>query len=121
MVSGRRIPQRVRVRWPVVLITARGVIVAETRDLSSDGAFIQCRLPLEPNEKLRLFIMAPDQRPLDFAAEVAWSNPHGTDVDNVPSGMGVRFTKLSNDNRNFLRSALAKYYKRKSSDTGRTT
>ena len=91
--------------------------MAETKDISSDGAFIQCRLPLEPKEKLRLFIMTPNQRPLDLAAEVAWSNPHGSDRDSVPRGMGVRFTKISKVNRNFLSNALENYYKRKISNT----
>ena len=110
MPRNRRTPQRVRVRWPVVVITTTGVAVAETRDISTDGAFIQTKLPLKPKEKLRLFIMAPNQRPLDFAAEVAWSNPHGSDQDSVPRGMGVRFTKVSRDYRNFLRNVVAKHY-----------
>ena len=113
MVSNRRRPDRVRVKWPVVLITSQGVIVAETKDISSEGAFIQCRLPLQAKEKLRLFIMTPDQRPLDLAAEVAWSNPHGSDRDSVPRGMGVRFTKVSRANRDFLSNALETHYKRK--------
>jgi len=117
MVRDRRTPQRVRVKWPVVVITAKGVVVAETKDISSEGAFIQCKLSLQPKEKLKLFIMAPNQRPFDFTAEVAWSNPHGSDQDNVPRGMGVRFTKVSRDNRTSLRNVLAKHYERKTSPT----
>ena len=117
MARNRRTPQRVRVRWPVVVMTAKGIVVAETRDLSSDGAFIRCRLPLQPKEKLRLFIMAPNQRPFDFAAEVAWSNPHGSDQDNVPRGMGVQFTKVSKEIRNSLRNVLANHFERKTGST----
>ena len=116
MTTDRRTPTRVRVRWPVVLLTAKGVVLAETRDISSNGAFIQCKLPLPPKEKLRLFIMTPDQRPLDVPAEVAWSNPYGSEQDSVPRGMGVRFTKISRDNRQSLRNVLANHYQRKTSN-----
>ena len=117
MLNERRRPGRLRVKWPVVVMTTKGIVVAETRDISSDGAFIQCKLPLLPNEKLRLFIMAPNQRALDVAAEVAWSNPHGSEDDNVPRGMGVRFVEVSRDNRNILQNVLARQYKRKSNAT----
>jgi hypothetical protein len=100
MASDRRKPSRVRVKWPVVLLTAKGVVLAETRDISSDGAFIHCKLPLPPKEKLRLFIMAPNQRPIDIPAEVA-------------RGMGVQFIKISKANSKSLRNVLGKHYKKK--------
>lgn len=113
MASDRRKPSRVRVKWPVVLLTAKGVVLAETRDISSDGAFIHCKLPLPPKEKLRLFIMAPNQRPIDIPAEVAWSNPYGSDQDAVPRGMGVQFIKITKANSKSLRNVLGKHYKKK--------
>ena len=113
MAADRRTPTRVRVKWPVVIITDKGVVVAETRDLSSEGAFIRCKLPLKPKEKLRLFIMAPDHRPFEVPAEVAWSNPHRTKPGSVARGMGVRFTEVSTAHHQIPRNLIENLYKSK--------
>ena len=117
MATERRTPARIRVKWPVVIITDRGVVVAETRDISNEGAFISCDLPLSPKEKLRLFIMAPDRRPFEIPAEVAWSTPHGPTTDSVSSGMGVRFTETSAPQHQVLRNMVEQLYKAKLNST----
>jgi len=113
MATERRTPTRIRVKWPVVIITDKGVVVAETKDISSEGAFISCDLPLNPKEKLRIFIMAPNRRPFELPAEVAWSNPQESKVNNMSSGMGVRFTEVSTDNRQILLGLIENLYKAK--------
>ncbi len=113
MVADRRTPIRIRARWPVVVLTDKGVLLAETRDISSEGVFISCEEPLRPEEKLRVFIMAPNHRPLDIPAEVAWSNPHASEQDTTPKGMGLRFTKDSSDQRERLHNIVAQHYKTK--------
>jgi len=117
MATDRRTPTRVRVKWPVVIIADKGIIVAETRDISSEGAFISCDLPLSPKEKLRIFIMVPNRRPFELPAEVAWSNPHDSKPNNMSSGMGVRFTEVSTANRQVLLSLIENVYKAKLSLT----
>ena len=121
MAADRRKPTRVRVKWPVVIITDKGVVVAETRDLSSEGAFIHCKLPLKPKEKLRLFIMAPDHRPFEVPAEVAWSNPHRTKPDSIARGMGVRFTEVSTAHHQILRNLIESLYKSKLAPTSNSS
>ena len=113
MATDRRTPTRVRVKWPVVIIADKGIIVAETRDISSEGAFINCDLPLTPKEKLTIFIMAPNRRPFELPAEVAWSNPNDSKPHNMSSGMGVRFTEVSTANRQVLISLIENLYKTK--------
>jgi uncharacterized protein (TIGR02266 family) len=117
MVADRRTPTRIRARWPVVVLTDKGVLLAETRDISSEGVFISCEEPLKPEEKLRVFIMAPNHRPLDIPAEVAWSNPHASEQDTTPKGMGLRFTKDSSDQRERLHNIVAQHYKTKTGPT----
>jgi Tfp pilus assembly protein PilZ len=117
MVADRRTPTRIRARWPVVVITGKGVLLAETRDISSEGVFISCEEPLTPEEKLRIFIMAPNHRPLEIPAEVAWSNPHGSDQKSTPKGMGLRFTKDSCEQRVRLEDIVAQHYKTKTGPT----
>ena len=113
MASDRRTPKRIRVKWPVVILSAKGYSIAETRDISSEGAFIDCELPLNQKEKLRLFIMTPDKRPLELPAEVAWSNPDDSDGNTTPRGMGVRFIEVSRRHRQLLRNIVTDHYQAK--------
>jgi Tfp pilus assembly protein PilZ len=117
MVADRRTPTRIRAKWPVVVITGKGVLLAETRDISSEGVFISCEEPLSPDEKLRVFIMAPNHRPLEIPAEVAWSNPHASEKGTARKGMGLRFTKDSGDQRGRLHDIVAQHYKTKTGPT----
>ena len=65
--------------WPVVIMTNRGALIAETRNISPQGAFIFCDRPPPPEAKIRVIIMFPNSRYLDLAAEVTWSYPYGSD------------------------------------------
>ena len=107
--SERRRHPRIEGSWPVVIFTARGAQVAETRDISPFGAYIFCDHPPAPKESLRLFIMFPNRRYVDTSAEVAWYYPHGSEVDIPPRGMGVRFTDISEVDREFISSLASGY------------
>ena len=95
--------------WPVVIITDRGALIAETRNISPLGAFIFCDRPLPVEEKIRVLIMFPNQRYLDILAEVSWSYPYGSYKDDPPCGMGVRFTEISKADRDFISSLSSGY------------
>lgn len=97
--------------WPVVIITDRGALIAETRNISPQGAFIFCDRPLPPEKKIRVLIMFPNQRYLDIPAEVTWSYPYGSEKDAIPCGMGVRFTEISKADRDFISSLSSGYLK----------
>ena len=106
----RRYP-RSKGSWPVVILTSRGALVAETRNISPLGAFIFCDQPLPAAEKIRLLIMFPNRRYVDISAEVTWSYPHGSERDATPRGMGVRFTEISEQDREFISSLISGYLK----------
>ena len=95
--------------WPVVILTDRGAIIAETRNISPLGAFIFCDRPLPVEEKIRVLIMFPNRRYLDVPAEVTWSYPLGTENDDIPCGMGVRFVEISKADRDFIASLSSGY------------
>ena len=95
--------------WPVVILTNRGALIAETRNISPQGAFIFCERPLPPEEKIRVLIMFPNSRYLDIPSEVTWSYPYGSDKDATPSGMGVRFLEISEADREFIASLSSGY------------
>jgi hypothetical protein len=72
---------------------------------------------LSPREKLRIFIMAPNRRPFELPAEVAWSNLHDSKTNDISSGMGVRFTEVTTANRKVLLNLLEHFYKSKLNPT----
>ena len=112
----RRI-SRIEGSWPVVVLTPSGALTAETRNISPQGAFIVCDRPIPPREELRLFIMFPNSRYLDILAKVTWWYPYGSMEDKTPRGMGLRFTRISDADREFI-SSLASGYLRAESEKG---
>jgi hypothetical protein len=104
---------KVEVTWPVVVLTAHGALVAETKNISANGAFLFCSAPLHPKEKLKLFIMAPNRNSLHVSAEVSWSNAHDTELDTTQGGVGIRFTTISAADRRFLRNIITEHYAKK--------
>ena len=86
----RRLQRRVKVRWPVSILTEIDTIQGETRDINTKGAFIQCQSSLPPNKSFLLNIKGPSG-PTQVTAEVVWSNIRASDPDRVGPGMGVRF------------------------------
>jgi len=102
----RRRNRRAKVRWPVVMMTSKGPVVGETRNVSDQGAFICCKEDVTPEARCRLFMMVPDQKPLVVPVEVCWSNPYGSEFDATPCGVGVRFSEISAADREAIVAAL---------------
>ena len=116
MEEDRRQLARANVTWPIVVLTNHGTMVGETRNISVDGAFVYCPEPLRKRDKLRLFIMAPNRRPLDLPVVVTWSNPHGSEGDLPPRGMGLRFERISKEDRDFIVGVVAGYVRKNDID-----
>ena len=113
IVTEKRLTSRAEVKWPVVLLTSLGATVAETKNIGASGAFILCRAQLRPKEKVKVFVMAPNRNSLNISGEVAWSNPLCTEDDSPPCGVGIRFTSISQTDRQYLRDLIAEHYGRK--------
>jgi len=103
----RRQDRRVDITLPAKMKTPRGTIEAETKNISIGGAFICCHKPLPLGENFRLTINAPNQDPLTVEAEVVWSNINVPDEKIVNRGMGVRFIRITEDDREFLKKAIS--------------
>jgi hypothetical protein len=58
--------------------------------------------------------MFPNRRYLDILAEVTWSYPYGSLEDATPCGMGVRFTRISDADREFISSLASGYLRAES-------
>jgi hypothetical protein len=87
--------------------TPQGTIEAETKNIGLSGAFIRCRKPLPLKESFRLTIDAPNHDPLTVKAEVIWSNINVPDEMVLNRGMGIRFIRITKDDREFLNQVLS--------------
>jgi hypothetical protein len=103
----RRRHARVNVDWPAVVQHTSGGMVAEMENIGANGAFIRCDKPLRPREKFKLHIVTPNHSPLSASAEVAWLQVLCAEKDVPPCGMGIRFTRVSSDVRQYIRTFVA--------------
>ena len=102
----RRQHPRAILSWPVIMKSTRGFMSGETKDVSYGGAFIRCREPLKPSQVLELSISVSLLCPrVQATAEVIWSIYSTSDDELNPRGMGVRFTNITNTDRELI-SAL---------------
>jgi hypothetical protein len=84
----KRIHPRIEVGWPVTMMTAEVDIDGEIENISAEG------------------------EPLWIGAEVVRTNVTLTpDPGPAPIGMGVRFTTISEENRQFLANVLSEHIK----------
>jgi Tfp pilus assembly protein PilZ len=103
-----RIFTKPKPKWPISAQVGGRVIHGEAKDISPFGAFIRCRKPLNLNEIFDMVVDTPDKA-LNIQAEVVWSNIYGPDDNITPRGMGVRFVKISNEDRKLIEKELGQY------------
>jgi hypothetical protein len=78
------------------------ITVGEARDISARGALIQMGEPLCAKEKFRLFIVPPDRLAFRVTAEVAWVKVERSAPDFSNCLMGIRFTRVSKGDNQFV-------------------
>lgn len=104
----RRQCPRAPVKWPVIIQTAQRFIAGETKDISASGAFINCWKPLEVNEVFEMAIsVSLLDSPIRLTAEVIRSDIPDARGKPGSGGMGVRFTKISEEDRQLISAAVS--------------
>jgi hypothetical protein len=104
----KRIDPRIEVGWPVTMMTAEVDIDGEIENISAGGAYIRCGMLLLENDVFVMGIWDLEGEPLWIGAEVVWTNVTLTpDPGSAPIGMGVRFTTISEENRQVLANVLS--------------
>lgn len=100
---------RADLKWPVIVETADGSMDGVMENASSTGLFIACASPLRPKALCELIINVPvgGQR-FRATAEVVWSR---AGRPSVPTGMGVRFVKISGTDRKTISDAVIHHLK----------
>ena len=103
----KREHSRVEVTWPVSIITSKGLIKGEIKNISRGGALIHCREIPETDEPFELRIEIPDHL-LTISAKVEKVRLNIDDSDEAfPSyDLAVRFLGINVDERRALFHAI---------------
>ncbi len=107
--ENKREHHRAGIKWPIRINTPQGPMEAETKDISLGGAFVLCEHPLASGETFRMSIDVPEHEPIEATAQVAWSNLNVPEEQIVARGMGITFTQISAQDRQFVSDAIKAY------------
>jgi hypothetical protein len=100
---------RAKVRWPVLIQTTRGSIKGETQNISASGAFIFCQDPSRLEDNFQMTINVPHRQALSLMAKVVWKTVASLNDEASGSGIGVQFSQISTDDRQFLQTLIKKH------------
>jgi len=80
---------------------------AFTENISSGGMFIKTRTPMVKDELCVIQIQLPEEtKPICIDATVAWARSENQKTPLEPAGMGVRFVRVSAEDRHRLQRIL---------------
>ena len=101
---------RAEIKWPVSISTEDRSADGVTLNLSPNGAYIGCAKPLRLNEVFDMTIDVPNSdSSIEAQVEVVFSNIHGPDDAISPRGMGVRFLKISSQDRQIIAKEILQH------------
>ena len=105
----RRVYSRVEVSWPVGMLTSEGLVEGEVKNISFEGAGIQCRELPKIDEPLDLDMLIPehDHSSVSASVEVIWSRTYESGDASPLANLGVRFLEISDEDMKLVsRTAL---------------
>jgi hypothetical protein len=88
----------------VVILTPKGTIKGETRNISVGGACIEYSEEADLNGELQIVLEHSKQRSMSVTGRKAWAGNFNIDGKSVFSGIGVRFTEISREDRELISS-----------------
>lgn len=81
---------------------------AYTGDISTGGLSIKTENPLPPGYQFRLKLQIPDrQEPIQVKCEVVWSRRKEESAPGKPSGMGVKFCEIEENDLTYLKQYVS--------------
>lgn len=101
---------RFSVKLQIVYDDGNAFMSGPVVDISDSGVFIETVMPLEPGTAVRMTPLLPEESGLfEIHGEVVRKNDYDLDnfFDRTP-GMGIRFTKISDDARAHLHKMFGK-------------
>gem|GEM_PF-427255 len=106
--SDKRQHPRAEVSWPVVVSGIDTIIKGEVKNISSEGALINCgelpSLNLEQSYELRM--KAENDYALSLIAYLVRFDIHDNVSASFPYGLGFRFLEISQENLRFLNEVV---------------
>jgi Tfp pilus assembly protein PilZ len=106
-ITERRACPRIRVRWPVTVVSGSAIVQAETRNITVNGVFISSKELLRLDETVPLRINPPNRQPLEVTGKVIWTNHSGVDNQEMSYGIGICFVEVSDGDRHFLEDLIS--------------
>ena len=100
---------RIPVRWPITIISKKGSIEGESRNITVAGVFVHCLEKLEKNEEYQMILKIPEKESLLLNGRVVWSNFENVDFNASYVGMGFCFIKISKEDRGILGEMISRY------------
>ena len=103
----KRAHSRVEVTWPVSILTSRGLVEGEIKDISKGGALINCKKLPETDRTLILNIEIPDHlMRISATVEMVRLNIDDSDKALFSYDLAVRFMGIDLDQRKHLFNAI---------------
>ena len=115
----KRLHPRIPVNWLAVMVTANGFIEGEVSNISVGGAFIRYSEEAELNGDLQIVIKPSQQRSIPVTGREVWSGNFNFDGKSVFSGVGVQFTNISPEDKEYI-SSMASAYRNQPLDAPQT-
>ena len=100
----KRLHPRIPVNWPVVILTPKGAIKGETRNISIGGACIEYSEEADLNGELKIVFEYSKQRSMSVTGRKTWAGNFNIDGKSVFSGVGFRFIEISREDRELISS-----------------
>jgi len=100
---------KLKVKWPVTVITGQNMIEGVTRNITEEGMLILSKEPLRLNEMYRITVRLPNYLDRVLTCKVIWSNLYGIDPRNQVYGMGYCFVQASTKDRLFLSNMVSDF------------
>ncbi len=105
--SERRKAPRINVNWPITIITSRGTIEGESRNITPSGIFIHCKKKLPEDEVYQMIIKLPNGKQIIVKGQLTWSNLNGREDTGSLVDMGFSFIKMSDQDQTVLRTVIS--------------
>jgi PilZ domain len=106
--------KRVHIKWLVLIKNNGKVIEGATLSVSPSGVFVSCAQPLKLNNTCEVRIKVNDGNdPIHAIGEVVWSNIHAQDDYRTPRGMSIKFSQITDKDRDFISAEAVRHLQRK--------
>jgi hypothetical protein len=103
----RRKHSRKEVNWPISIVSEKGTLEGEIRNVTVEGLFVFCDEPLRLNEIYRMSIVPGDGGAIGVSGRVVRAEAYGMAEGDTAFGIGICVVEISDQDREALSEILA--------------